>query len=65
MNDVIFKFSSTWADRTVLHLKIRWNKLWSEIIPYESEETENVSVEEIVHLCNGLSSEILSTKEVM
>jgi len=46
-------------------LKNGWNKLWPEIIPCESEETEPVSVEEIVQLCNnGLRSEILSTKEV-
>lgn len=46
-------------------MKNGWNKLWPDIIPCESEETEPVSVEEIVQLCNnGLHSEILSTKEV-
>jgi len=40
------------------------NKLWPEITPFESEESDTVSVEKIVQLCNGLNSEILSTKEV-
>jgi len=65
IKDAIFNVASAWADLSVSNLKNGWNKLWPEIIPRESEETEPVSVEEIVQLCNnGLHSEILSTKEV-
>ncbi|XP_050059775.1 jerky protein homolog-like [Aphis gossypii] len=63
--DAIFNVASAWADLSVSNLKNGWNKLWPEIIPCESEETEPSSVEEIVQFCNnGLHSEILSTKEV-
>lgn len=65
IKDAIFNVASAWADLSVSNLKNGWNKLWPDIIPCESEETEPVSVEEIVQLCNnGLHSEILSTKEV-
>jgi len=37
IKDAIFNVASTWADLTVLNLKNGWNKLWPEIIPYESE----------------------------
>uniref|UniRef100_A0A2S2R2Q4 Jerky-like n=1 Tax=Sipha flava TaxID=143950 RepID=A0A2S2R2Q4_9HEMI len=64
IKDAIFNVASAWADLTVPILKNGWNKLWPEIIPYKSKETKTVSVEEFVELCNELSSEILSTKEV-
>lgn len=63
IKDAIFNVASAWTDLSVSNLKNGWNKLWPEIIPCESEETEPNSVEEIVQLCNnGLHSEILSTK---
>lgn len=56
--DTIFNAASTWIDFTVSDLKNGWNKLWSEIIPYMSEDTEIISVNEIVQLCNNrLNSE--------
>ena len=64
IKDAIFNVASAWADLTVPNLKNGWNELWPETTPFESEESDTVSVEEIGQLFNGLNSEILSTKEV-
>ncbi|XP_025197548.1 jerky protein homolog-like [Melanaphis sacchari] len=65
IKDAIFNVANAWADLSVPNLMNGWNKLWPEITPFESEEFDTVSVEGIVQLCNGLNSEILSTKEVL
>jgi hypothetical protein len=41
----IFNVASLWTDLTVPNLKNGWNKLWPEITPFESEESDTVSVE--------------------
>jgi len=50
IKNAIFNVASAWADLTVPNLKNGWNKLWPEITPFESEESDTVSVEEIVQL---------------
>lgn len=44
IKDANFNVESACADLTIPNLKNGWNKLWPEITPFESEESDTVCV---------------------
>lgn len=66
IKDAIYNVASSWDDLTVSNLKNGWNKLWPEsTIDPVPEETQSVSVDEIVELCNsGRQNENLTADEI-
>lgn len=67
IKDAIYNVASAWTDITVSNLKNGWNKIWPEktsAVNVNDEETESVSVEEIMKICNNFNSETLTKGEI-